>query len=110
MLDLWYNWRHIIMFDWSSKKRVVAGTILPEFTAPIDFVLDEELVLSIYDTWDEEAYGQLVDFGGGVKAITASMLKNAGSDFLEQIRGIGPKKAASIISDIEVVIAEVPYL
>jgi hypothetical protein len=100
----------MIMFDWSSKKPVSVGTILPELTSPIDFVLDEELVAKIYSCWDEETNGPLVDFGGGVKAITASMVKEAGIDFLEEIYGIGPKKASVILTAIEAAVAEVPYL
>jgi len=97
------------MFDWSTGK--LAGTIVgfPDDTSAIDFILDADIVKKIYSEWDEGKYGELLDYGGGVKAITAKMLVAAGQDFLTSIKNIGQVRASQIMSEVEAVLGEVPY-
>jgi len=97
------------MFNWNGK-RLEAHNIYPDDTAPIDGVLDEGTVAKIYKFWDEDANGSLVDYGGGVKAITTLMVREAGPEFLMSIGGIGPKRAQDILDVVTNVVQEVPYL
>jgi hypothetical protein len=83
---------------------------MPDDTMPIDYVLDETTVNKIYDKWDESSMESLVDYGGGVRAITALMVREAGLDFLLSIKGIGPKRASEIIGKVTDVVVEVPYI
>lgn len=97
------------MFDWGSGKveYLVAG--FPDDSAAIDFILDKDVVKKIYAAWDESKNGALVDFGGGVKAITAKMLVIAGSDFLVGIKNIGQVRATQILSEVTLALSEVPF-
>ena len=84
-------------------------SIFPDDSPAIDFVLDEQIVKKIYDSWDESVHGELVDFGGGVRAITVRMIKESGVDFLMSIRNIGRKRAEQIMGEINLVMEETPY-
>lgn len=97
------------MFDWSAGKTDYRLAIMPDDTSAIDFVLDEGVVRKIYASWDEDVYGKLMDYGGGIRAITAAMLREAGIDFLLGIKNIGQKRAAEIIEVIDAAIGEVPW-
>jgi ERCC4-type nuclease len=97
------------MFNWADGKTEYKMSIFPDDSPAIDFVLDESLVRRIYDSWDESKYGQLLDFGGGVRAITAKMIKQSGVEFLMSIRNIGEKKASQIMEAIDAVMEEVPH-
>jgi len=97
------------MFDWGSGESGYALSIFPDDSPAIDFVLDESLVRKIYSSWDESKHGELVDFGGGVRAITAKMVYEAGMDFLKVIRGIGEVRAGLIMDEINSVLMEGPY-
>jgi len=97
------------MFDWSSGELGYRVSSFPDDTAAIDFILDSLIVKKIYASWDESINGELVDYGGGVRAITAKMLVIAGEDFLMGIKNIGQVRAAQILEDVKSTLAEVPY-
>jgi len=97
------------MFDWSSGKAYYRTGIFPDDSSAIDFVLDTNVVKRIYDAWDESVYGELVDYGGGVKAITTRMLHLAGEEFLTGIKNIGAVRAEQILKEVELALGEVPY-
>jgi len=81
----------------------------PDDTYAIDFILDSSIVRKIYAAWEERVHGELVDYGGGVRAITAKMLLSAGEDFLLGIKNIGEVRASQILSDIAEAAREAPY-
>jgi len=87
------------MFDWKPVA-VHRENIAVDVSRPIDMILDQAMVSKIYSNWDISKYGDPLDFGGGVKAITSSMLLDAGKEFLESIQGIGPKKADAILEKV----------
>ena len=98
------------MFDWGSSTRVVHGSIVPDDTPAIDAVLDEGTVSKIYQNWDSEQYGDPVDYGGEVQAITVKMVYDAGEDFLMSLPRIGARKTEEIMMALGEVVKEVPYL
>ena len=97
------------MFDWSSRESYYRVSVLPDDSPAIDFLLDSGMVRRIYDAWDESEHGELVDYGGGVRAITAKMLHGAGEPFLVGIKNIGEVRAGQILSDIASAVSEIPY-
>lgn len=97
------------MFDWSTGRSGYRMSIFPDDSPAIDFVLDQSLVGKIYSAWDESKYGQLVDFGGGIRAITAKMVNEAGIEFLKTIKGIGEVRASAVMEDIDLALKESPY-
>ena len=98
------------MFDFSSGETEYAMYIAPDDTPPIDYILDEHVVRRIYDNWDANKYGDLVDYGGGIRAITIKMVIDAGEDFLKSIHGIGEKRSLGILDEItRIAKEEFPY-
>jgi len=97
------------MFDWKSGRSTYVVALYPDDTPAIDFVLDEGLVKKIYAAWDEKEYGALMDYGGGVKAITVKMLLGAGDNLLLNIKGIGSVRAADIVKQARGALEESPY-
>ena len=97
-------------FDWTVKKVISNGGVFPDTSSAIDYVLDKPLVDKIYMAWDSSKYGAPMDYGGGVRAITALMVVDAGIEFLQAIRGIGPKRSLEIMERLERIVREdVPY-
>lgn len=97
------------MFDWSSGKLAHRISGFPDDTSAIDFILDAQIVKKIYAAWDVESFGDLVDYGGGVRAITAKMLIEAGPDFLTGIKNIGQVRASQVLEEVGAALKEVPY-
>jgi len=97
------------MFDWGSGRTEYRIGLFPDDSSAIDFVLEEGVVKKIYAAWDESVHGELVDYGGGVRAITAKMLVEAGEDFLVSIKNIGEVRAGQILSEAMAALGEVPY-
>ena len=98
-----------MVFDWNSGETGYMASILPDDTPAIDFVLDTAIVEKIYKEWDESVHGELVDYGGGVRAITAKMLVGVGEDFLRGIKNIGQIRSSSILELAQQALKEVPY-
>jgi len=98
-----------MVFDLRSGKPGYVMGIYPDDSSAIDFVLDDQTVKKIYAEWDEKTEGQLIDYGGGVKAITAHMLSEAGIDFLTRLKGVGKKRAETILETVRAVADEVPH-
>lgn len=96
-------------FDWGSAEFSEKKAIEPDFTYAIDYVLDEKMVAKIYDGWDEKEQGSLIDYGGGVRAITAQMVYDAGEDFLKSLKGVGVKRAQETMEKINYQVSQVPY-
>lgn len=96
------------MFSWNVSRVIKRGGIIADTSPPIDHVLSEDLVRKIYDTWDEKVDGPMMDYGGGVRAITAMMVREAGIEFLSRIRHVGPKRADEILRQIGDTL-EIPY-
>ena len=97
------------MFDLSLGKTGYIAPIFPDDSPAIDYVLDASMVKRIYEAWNEKEHGELVDYGGGVRAITAEMVSNVGIDFLTGIRGIGKVKGQSILEDVDKAMKELPH-
>ena len=97
------------MFDWSSGQLAHRISSFPDDSYAIDFILDAKMVRKIYAAWDESKDGELVDYGGGVRAITARMLVNAGEEFLIGIKNIGQVRAAQVLIDVQRTLKETPY-
>lgn len=97
------------MFDWSISKTISNPMIVPDDSPPVDSVLESTIVDKVYARWDTGKYGVPIDYGGGVRAITAKMVYDAGDDFIMSLPGIGTKRTAEILSKLKGVIAEVPY-
>lgn len=97
------------MFDWGTGKTEYRLSIFPDDSPAIDFVLDEQMVRKIYSSWVESEHGELVDFGGGVRAITAKMVYEAGEEFLKTIKGIGEIRASIVMEELDLALKESPY-
>lgn len=97
------------MFDWGSGESGYLLSIMPDDTPAIDYVLDGDVVKKIYGSWDEALHGELVDYGGGVRAITSRMLASVGREFLTGLKGIGSVRAAVILEAVHDVLGEMPY-
>lgn len=97
------------MFDWSKGEMAHRISNFPDDSYAIDFILDPGIVRKIYSTWDELENGELVDYGGGVRAITAKMLWEVGIEFLTSIKNIGQVRATQILEDIQESLKETPY-
>ena len=97
------------MFDWGARETSYRIVSFPDDSSAIDFVFDSALVEKIYRAWNEGELGPLVDYGGGVKAITTKMLVEAGPDFLTGIKNIGKVRAEQILRDARIALDEVPY-
>ena len=97
------------MFDWNTGEAGYAVSIFPDDTPAIDFVLDGVVVKKIYEAWDERVDGELVDYGGGTRAITVKMLVSAGEEFLLGIKNIGAVRSSGILSEAQKALEEVPY-
>ena len=97
------------MFDWSGGKIAHRVSSFPDDSYAIDFILDPNVVRKIYKAWDESVNGELVDYGGGVRAITAKMLWEAGVEFLTGIKNIGQIRATQVLEDIGASLKETPY-
>lgn len=98
------------MFNWGSAKEIKGYNIFPDDSASIDMVLDPVFVRKIYDGWDSERYGAPMDYGGGVRAITAKMVVDAGRDFLVSLQGIGEVRADEIMEKLKDDLRKVPYI
>ena len=97
------------MFDWGKGESYYRVSVFPDDSPAIDFVLDTGIVGRIYAEWDESKHGELVDYGGGVRAITAKMLYVAGEEFLTGIKNIGKVRAGQVLEELFDVLGETPH-
>lgn len=97
------------MFDLSLGKSGYLASIFPDDSPAIDYVLEASMVKRIYESWNEKEHGELVDYGGGVRAITVEMVANVGLDFLTGIKGIGKIKGQAILQDVDMAMKELPH-
>jgi len=97
------------VFDWTVTRVRKTGGIVADTSPPIDHVLEQEIVDKIYREWNPKSDGALVDYGGGVKAITVMMLVGAGDNVLKRIKGIGPRRAGELLESLREDL-EIPYL
>lgn len=88
------------MFNWDSGRKVQGNVIEPDDSKPVDWFLEDSMTRYIYEAWDEDEFGALVDYGGGVQAITVKMVLNAGEEFLTRVHGVGPKRAQVIMEKL----------